>query len=381
MTVAQAVFSSLSSIAIAAGLVIVSGLVAVLSGVVYRIYMGERVQSGLAILVSLAVVALYLNVKSALGEVAAGVTDPLALEAVIFNGGTLVAATLVVPVGVRVGDKIAMNLSVASGGVREADFSRLVRSVGRSITVTLPSDIETVEGYEPVADEVRTALEGKELVFPGGLTVNKLRDRVIERLREDHGIGYVDLEMDEDGTVPHLGIGSRPRGIGPTLGPGTAAVAVSGDPAYAASSGDAVQLWTTGETPERVASGELRGRVEDTVTLALDAHEAPAVAGKEYRIVTVPNTPKPEHEFRSILRAADETMGAVTVTEGGPLVGLPVGALRATVVAIAPEDGPIVVVPPRTRVLSDGDVLYLVAAPSLLRRIETTAPGSRTESS
>lgn len=381
MTVAQAVFGSLSSFAIGAGLVVVSGLVAVLTGLLYRIYMAERVQTGLAALVSLAVVALYLNVKSALGEVAAGYTDPLALEAVLFNGGTLVVAALVVPVGTRVGDKIGMNLSTASGGVREADLSRLVRSVGRSITVTLPSDIETVDGYEPVADDVRTALEGKELVFPGGLTVKKLQERVIERLREDHGVGYVDIEVDEDGTVIHLGIGSRPRGIGPTLGPGTAAVAVSGDPAFAASSGDAVQLWTTGEDPERVTSAELRGRADDTVTLTLDAHEAPDVAGKTYRIVTLPSTPRPEHEFRSILRAADETMGTVTVAEGGPLVGVPVGALQPTVLAIAPASGPLVVVPARTRVLSPGDVLYLVAAPSMLRRIETAAPRSRTESS
>lgn len=381
MTVVQAAFSSLSSLATAAGLVIVSGLVAILTGLLYRIYMGERVQSGLAALVSLAVVALYLNVKSALGDVAAGITDPLSLEAVLFNGGTLVAAALVVPVGIRVGDKIAMNLSVASGGVREADLSRLVRSVGRSISVTLPAEIHTVDGYEPVADDVRAALEEKELVFPRGLTVKELQERVTERLREDHGVGYVDIEVDEDGTVTHLGIGSRPRGIGPTLGPGTAAVAVAGDPAFAASSGDAIQLWTTGDDPDRVASGELRGRVDDTVTITLDAYEAPTVAGEEYRIVTLPSTPRPEHEFRSILRAADETMGTVTVTEAGPLVGLPVGALQATVLAVAPASGPIVVVPARTRVISPGDVLYLVAAPSMLRRIEAAAPESRTESS
>lgn len=381
MSLLAAMVPSLRSLVVVGVLTIISGLVAVGVGLVYRLYLRERVQTGLAILVSLAVVALYLNVKSALGQVAAGITDPLSLEAVAFNGGTLVLAALVVPLGARVGDRLAVRLSRAGEGVSDVDLGRLVRSAGRVITVELPNDIDTVEEYGPVSPEVKEALAGKHFVFPRGLTVGELRKRIVERLREDHGIGYVDMDLENDGTVSSLAVGGRRRGIGPTLGPGSAAVAVTGDPPFAASPGDSVQLWTEGETPERVSSAEVRGLIGDTVTLVLDANQAGTVAGNEYRIVTLPTNPRPENEFAGILRAADETMATLSIEAGSPLEGVPVGALRPTVVAIAVPDGPVTVIPPRSRRLAVGDVVYLVATPSVLRRVEAATDEIRAEPS
>lgn len=375
------VLASFSAIGIVAGLVVLSAIVATVVAVAYRLYLRERVQTGLATLVSLAVVALYLNVKSALGQVAAGITDPLSMEAVLFNGGTLVAAALVVPVASRLGDRLALRVTHAGGGVADVDLGRLVRAGGRVITVELPEKIETVEGYGPVSDEVLTDLANRRLVFPRGLTVGALEERIRDRLREDHGVGYVDVEIEEDGTVTHLGVGGRRRGIGPTLAPGTAAVAVAADPPFAASPGDAVQLWTRGGTTERVASGELRATAGDTVTLALDAHDAPEVAGDSYRLVTMPATPRPEQEFGRVLRAADETLAAITVDAAGPLVGLSVGSLKPTVLAVAPPDGSVVLVPDHRQQLGAGDVLYIVANPQAVRRLEAAAGGDRAESS
>lgn len=370
MSLLAAMVPSIRSLVVVGVLVIISGLVAVAVGLIYRLYLRERVQTGLAVLVSLAVVALYLNVKSALGQVAAGITDPLSLEAVAFNGGTLVLAALVVPIGARLGDRLALRLSRASEGVTDVDLGRLVRSAGRLITLELPKEIDTVEEYGPVSPEVREALAGKQFVFPRGLTVGELRTRIVERLREDHGIGYVDMDLENDGTVSRLAVGGRRRGIGPTLGPGTAAVAVTGDPPFAASPGDSVQLWSQGDTPERIASAELRGVVGDTVTLVVDANQAETVAGGEYRIVTLPTNPRPEDEFAAILRGADETMATLAIEAGSPLEGVPLGALTPTVVAIAAPDGRVTVIPPRSRRLGVGDVIYLVATPSVLRRVE-----------
>jgi hypothetical protein len=380
MTATPAV-DSLSSIGIVVGLVALSAVVAGLVASAYRLYLRERIQTGLATLVSLAVVALYLNVKSALGQVAAGITDPLSMEAVLFNGGTLVAAALVVPVASRVGDRLALRVTHAGDGVADVDLGRLVRSGGRVITVELPENIDTVEGYAPVPEEVLTALAGRRLVFPRGLTVGALEERIRDRLREDHGVGYVDVEVEPDGTVTHLSVGGRRRGIGPTLAPGTAAVAVEADPPFAASPGDAVQLWTSGTDPERVVSGELRATAGDTVTLALDAHDAEPVAGGTYRLVTTPAMPRPEQEFGRVLRTADETLAAIPVEADGPLSGLAVGALKPTVLAVAPADGSVALVPERRRRLRPGDVLYIVANPQGVRRLETAAGGARAESS
>jgi hypothetical protein len=381
LSLLAALVPSIRSLVVVGVLTTISGLVAVAVGLVYRLYLRERVQTGLAILVSLAVVALYLNVKSALGEVAAGITDPLSLEAVAFNGGTLVLAALVVPIGARLGDRLALRLSRAGEGVSEVDFGQLVRSAGRVITVELPQEIDAVEEYGPISPELRETLAGKQFVFPRGLTVGELRERIIERLREDHGIAYVDIDLENDGTVSSLAVGGRRRGIGPTLGPGSAAVAVTGDPPFAASPGDSVQLWTQGDSPERIASAELRGTTGDTVSLVLDANQAGAVAGGEYRIVTLPTNPKPEDEFAEILRAADETMATVSIESGSPLEGVPVGALTPTVVAIATSEGPVTVIPSRSRQLIVGDVVYLVATPSLLRRVESAVGELRTEPS
>lgn len=381
MSLVAGMVPSLRSLGVVVLLTVISAFVAVVVGLIYRLYLRERVQTGLATLVSLAVVALYLNVKSALGEVAAGITDPLSLEAVAFNGGTLALAALVVPIGARLGDRLAVRLSHAGEGVSDVDFGQLVRSAGRVITVELPEDIDSLEEYGPISPETMETLAGKQLVFPRGLTVGELRQRIIERLREDHGIGYVDLTLENDGSVSSLAVGGRRRGIGPTLGPGSAAVAVTADPPFAASPGDSVQVWTQGETPERIASAELRGSIGDTVTLVLDANQAHAVAGRDYRLVTLPTNPKPEDEFAGILRAADETMATLSIDSGSPLQGVPVGALRPTVVAITTSEGSVTVIPSHSHRLEAGDVVYLVATPSVLRRVDGAGGELRTEPS
>jgi hypothetical protein len=105
MTVQGVEAPTSGSLLVVALLVVTSAIVAALVALAFRLYLRDRVPTGLAALVSLAVVALYLNVKSALGQVAAGYTDPLSVEAVLFNGGTLVVAALVVPIGVRLGGR------------------------------------------------------------------------------------------------------------------------------------------------------------------------------------------------------------------------------------------------------------------------------------
>jgi hypothetical protein len=264
-------------------------------------------------------------------------------------------------------------------GARELDveLSRLVRSVGRVITVTLPESadgIADLEGYDPVAPETKEALAGKTLVFPRGLTVAALRGRLVDRLKDDYGVGHVDVDLGADGSVEYLAVGSRAAGIGPTLVPGTAAIAIRADPAFSAASGDPVQVWSTDGEPRRVATGELRAATDDVVTLALDEVDAETVdPAPRYRLLTLPSEPRADREFASLLRRADETMGAVSLAPGSPLVGGSVGDLPESVVAIQPDDGTVEAIPRRDRELAAGDVLYVVARPEALRRLEADA--------
>jgi hypothetical protein len=90
---------------------------------------------------------------------------------------------------------------------------------------------------------------------------------------------------------------------------------------------------------QRVTTGELRGTAGDVVTLAVDAADAAILADDErYRLATLPVEPRSDREFASLLRAAAETMGVVTLAPGSDLVDTPVGAVDAAVVAVRDDD-------------------------------------------
>lgn len=389
------------------GLAVVAFLVAVLAAILHRWYARSRIPEGLAVLAGLSVVALSLSTYAALGQVIGGTgTGLLDLEVAFVNAVTFLLAAGAALVGGRAGDRITGQLNVVSGA-REVDveLSRLVRSVGRVISVTLPDspdEIDDVEGYDPVPEETKEALAGKTFVFPRGLTVAALRERLVDRLVDDYGVGHVDVDLAADGSVEFLAIGSRAAGIGPTLVPGTAATAIRADPPFSATSGDEVQLWSVGAgggpgwtdgpgddgergadapgEPERVATGELRAAADDVVTLALDEVDAESIDPREpYRLVTLPSEPRADREFASLLRRADETMGVLEIPEGSPLVGSTTGELAVSVVAIVPGGGTVEAIPPRSRELEAGETVYAIARPEALRRLEAAAAAPEPE--
>lgn len=371
--VAQLAAADLVSSAVrVVGLAVVSGVVAAVVAVVYRWYARVRIPEGLAVLAGLALVAIYLNTDAALSQVIGGGTGLLDPAVAARNVVSFLLAAGGAMVGRRAGDRLAVAAGVVSGARElDVDLSRLVKPVGRVITVTLPedaADIEDIEAYDPVPAETKAALAGRTLVFPRGLTVAALQERFVDRLKEDHGVGHVDVELGADGTIDYLAVGSRAAGIGPTLVPGTAATALLGDPPFSATTGDVVQAWADGE---RVATGEVRGVAGDVVTLALDEVDAESVdpAGR-HRLVTLPREPRADREFASLLRRADETMGVLAVGPDGPLAGRAVGDVDLTVVAVKPADGQVEAIPARTRTLGPGDRLYVIARPEALRRLE-----------
>ncbi|MBX0287584.1 TrkA C-terminal domain-containing protein [Halomicroarcula sp. F28] len=356
---------------------VAAGLVAV----VYRWYVRERVPTGLGVLFGLTVVSVYVGATGALGAV---ISDPQAEEAILQtsdvlpNLGAFALGAAGSSVGIRVGDAVGTDLFAATGGrTVDADVSEIVQTVGRVTSVKLPDDIDDIVGYDPMPEETKQSLAGKRFLFPRRLTKAELRDRLVSRLKTDYGVGHVDLELDDDGTVDYIAVGSRAAGIGPTLPPATNAVAVRADPANAASSGDLVQVWDT-DPHERVLTGELRGVAGDVVTIAIDAADTPKLdPTREYKLVTLPVQDRPDREFASLLRAADETMGTITVPAGSELAGTPIGELGVTVAAITQPDSPPEPIPSRERVLDDGDVIYAIATPEALRRVETAANRQR----
>ncbi|ELZ82332.1 TrkA-C domain-containing protein [Haloferax elongans ATCC BAA-1513] len=392
------------------GLVVGAFVASSVAAILYRWYTREAIPQSLAVLFGAALVALYLNTIGLFGEFAAGTNSAVfEPETVLYNGGVLAGGALVSPVGRIVGDRIATDVFAVAGAKElDADVSRLVRTVGRVTTVTLPEDIDDIEAYDPVPETVKAQLREKTLLFPRRLSVPELRDRLVSRIKDDHGVGHVDVEIADDGTVSYLALGSRAAGLGPTLGPGTVAVAIRGDPGPGAAAGDPVQVWAVPDSddeavteqdnatdgagtsappsaaaesetagsdgPNRVAFGELRGVTDGVSTVALDEVDAERLSGADsYHLVTLPASPHVDREFASLLRTADETMAVVTVGEDSALDGGTVADVETTVVAIRTPNRPVEAIPARGREVASGEMLYIVGRPELLRQVERQA--------
>jgi hypothetical protein len=371
------------------GLATLAATLAGLAAVLYRWYTREEIPAWLATLVGASGVALYLNAVGLFQRaVGTGAPEIFAPTTVLVNAVTIGTAIVVSPAGRAVGDRLTTSaFAVAGSRQLDTEVSRLVSSVGRVRPIELPesaAEVDDIEGYDPVRPTIKAELAGKTLLVPRHLRGESLRERVVTRIKEDYGVGYVDLELDDDGTVTRLGLGRRVAGIGTTLAPGFAAVAVDADPGAGASAGDAVQLWRRVEPAERdrpaedesveagsakrVASGELRAAGEDVATVILDEADAAALDPDErYRLLTVPTDPGAEREFTSLLGAADETMDVVTIEAGSALDGAALRTVPGTVAAVRASDGPIEPTPPRSRELKPGETVYLVARPERLR--------------
>jgi Trk K+ transport system NAD-binding subunit len=125
-----------------------------------------------------------------------------------------------------------------------------------------------------------------------------------------------------------------------------------------------------------VTNAEIRGTAEDVVTLTMDERDAAAFdTERRYRLVTLPVEARTDREFAAQLRAAEETTTAVTIEADSPLASGSVGALDIAVVAIRTEAGDIEAIPSRTRALSPGETVFVIARPDQLRKLESAAAG------
>jgi len=136
----------------------------------YRWYFRAEIPEGVAALLGVAVVALYLNTTS-LGSVAAGDNPTLlAPESVFFNLVSLGVAVVIAPIGRYMGDRLSVDVFALSGARQlEGELSGMVRAVGRFTAVTLPEtdEIRDMDTYDPVSPEKKAELSEKTLLFRG----------------------------------------------------------------------------------------------------------------------------------------------------------------------------------------------------------------------
>jgi hypothetical protein len=340
------------------------------AAIAFRWYSADELAEGIGILVGITAVAVWLNTKTALQDAIIGTTPLLETETAVYTVVVFAMSAIAADGGRRLGDHLARDVFSLAAPRTIDDVGQLVRSAGRVIAVEIPEAIEDVDGYDPVDASTKAGLAGQTFLFPRRLSTEQLRERLSTRLERDYGIGHVDIELTAEGEIEYLGIGSRPAGIGPTLAPGTVAVAICADPAADASPGDAVRIWAPDDGSFRgLASAELRGTADDVTTVAVDATEADALeTGVEYRLVTHPETPEADRELVSALRAADETVAAIGVDAGGSLEGRMLESVPALVLAIDGDDE-VRALPPGDDRFVAGDTAYVLGRPEVLRRL------------
>jgi len=377
---------------------------------VYRWYSGHSIPEGVAVLLGVSLIAVWLNTTATFRRTL--VAGELVGEgAAAFTLVAFAVGTLGADLGRRTGERLGAGLpSVDSVRTIDGDVGQFVRAAGRVIRVTVPDHVGDIDGYEPMAESAKADLAGTTFLFPRRLTVPELRERFVERLKRDYDVGHVDVELARDGTVEYLALGRRLAGIGQTIAPGTVAVAIRADPAFSATPGDRVQVWRDAATPdrefdagteadavpgaaatgtepdaeagsdatgrsqpERVVAGELRAAVGDVATVAVDEADAGALADDErYRIVTMPSEVQPDREFAALLRSADETMASVEVEPGSELAAATVEDVGLTVAAVR-SGGEVETIPTRDRSLAAGDAVYVIGRLDAIRKLEARA--------
>ncbi|MGM0371490.1 MAG: TrkA C-terminal domain-containing protein [Halobacteriota archaeon] len=369
----------LESVVHVIGLVLLAGGTTAIAAFAYRIRVRHALPEGVTLILGLGVVALYLNTRTLFAQfVQGGAASPTVGEATL-NVLVFAIAALASYGGNTLGDRLARSDRLSLSWLQR-DLSPIVRAGGRHISVTLPAEIRDIEGYDPVEAGTKESLEGRTLDFPRGLTVEELRTQLQARLKEKFDVGYVDLELSSTGEIQYLGVAKRPAGIGPTLPPNAAAVAVRADPPFSATAGDIVQLWAVEDTPRKLGTGELRARVGSIATITTDRAVATAIDPEtEYRLLTLAADSRPDREFAAMLRRADETMRLLSITESSPLVGQSVAAIDGTVLGIRGSSGPVETIPNRNRVIQAGDELFVIGRPEILRKLDGTDGGDSLE--
>ena len=357
------------------GLSVLAGFVTALAAFVFRAKLRVSLPEGAALILGLGAVAIYLNTRLIFVQFVGDTGDPLEASEAFLNVAVFVAAGIACYGGRYAGDRAGTS-DRFNWTTFQPDLSPLVRATGRSVTVTLPADVADIDGYDDVPAETKAKLAGKTMDFPRGITIAALESQLTSRLKDEHDIGYVDVDIDVDGTISYLAVGKRAAGIGPTVPPEYVAIAVRADPPFSASPGDTVQLWRTDavDDPERVGTGELRATVGDVATLILNESTAATVdpAGS-YRLMTLAPESHPDREFATMLRRDEKTMSIIECTASSPYVGQSIRALEVAVIAIQAGDGSLESIPTDDRTIRAGDRLYTIGQPDTLRKIESTA--------
>ncbi|WP_415379202.1 potassium channel family protein [Halosimplex sp. TS25] len=274
--------------------------------------------------------------------------------------------------------------------------------------IRIVGEVADMEGYPPLADDLRAEIRDSEWTFPADLRISELEARLAERLKTEYDLGDAAVTVDERGRAsvvaapPFSGLSKRvpdgkravsvnalvPTGVArndevtlitpdaqvrgtvvsaktrkPTAEAGPdpestgADAGADGDDADDGDEEDAV--------PQPVRAPTTTGG-EGRITVAVTRTDAePLLRADRARVVVESRGVRREYELVSLLRRAGRRFQRVTVGSGGPLDGATVGTanVRETygvaVMAVRGASG-WVVAPRGSATISAGDEVFAV---------------------
>lgn len=365
------------------GFGLLAGITATIVAFGYRAASARVAPIGVGVFAGLAVVAGWLN---AVGLGHATIIDQTPLvhhaTAAYFLGAVAISAGIAEG-GRRIGDRFARDVFEIDRLAVAGEGASLVRSARRPTPVELPEQVDDIDGYPAADAATKRDLAGRTVLVPQYRDTSALRSRLSRRLERDYDIDHVSVTVGDDGGIDRLAVGRQSTGIGSTLPDGTAATTIRANSSPTASAGDPIEVWTVGDEGDSsrlVATGTLRATTEGVATITADADAIDEFGvgfgpDSRYRLATRSEPPDDGYGFVSVLRAADETVRSVTVSEGDPVDNEFIGWLSGTVL-VAVRDDDVIPFPDENEPVQDGDRLFVMGTPAELEPLSANGPDS-----
>lgn len=357
-----------------------------------------------------AVVVLSLAIAGASGGLLA-LADPTITTAP--NQVTLTTAIIVVLMislyahahGDRTGEEMPKHLSLRRLRDRtlSSEVVELVGGLGQ-VSVTVVGEVEDLEGYPPLPDDVRAEIRDGEWTFPADLPISEIESRLADTLRTKFDVADASVEIDDRGRAhvaaapPAGGVSKRvppahravsiralvptglARGEAVTVHPPDGDEAVSGtvlsarsslpddgpsprqDPAVSSDGGTEPAEEPAPKPPRSPTTDGGDGRI--TVAVRREDAERLLQAGRAHVVVRARGSRR-EFELLSLLRRAGRRIRKVAVGAGSTLAGETIGdaAVRDNysvgVLAVRRSDG-WTLAPSGSTEIGPGDELFVV---------------------
>ncbi len=283
-----------------------------------------------------------------------------------------------------------------------------IRSIG---------DIETIDGYPPLSEDLRERLSTDSWKFPVNLSISELEARLEERLRTEYELVEASVTIDKKGRA-EIAAAPSVAGLSRRVPPGKRAVSIQTILPTGVARGDVATIQlpdgdvtgtvvgartnddeasndlpaepleatdeevsepgdeTDSETEPPVAKAQTTTGGDGQVTVVLSREEARQVIRSEFAPIVVRSRGKQrEYEAIGVLKAHGNRFRKLTIGDDSALVNTTIGdaQIRETYeVAILAVRRPLerILSPRGTTELHAGDVLIVVGKPNNLREFE-----------